>query len=73
MIFEDVQLLDNESIDNHTMKRDYIKIYHQQGAQLNDPDQNIEYIFGENNNYHQIGNSYLQLDITVPDPIAGLI
>ena len=32
---------------------------------MNDPDQNIEFIFGENNNYHQIGNSYLQFDITV--------
>ena len=47
------------------MKRDYLKIYHQQGAQLNDPDQNIEFIFGENNNFHQIGNSYLGFDVTV--------
>ena len=42
-----------------------MKVYHQQGAQLNDPDQNIEFIFGDNNNYHQIGNSYLQFDILV--------
>ena len=39
--------------------------------QLNDPDQNIEFIFAENNNYLQIGNSYLQFDITVQDPSAG--
>ena len=32
---------------------------------MNDPDQNIEFIFGDNNNYHQLGNSYLQFDITV--------
>ena len=32
---------------------------------MNDPDQNIEFIFGDNNNYLQIGNSYLQIDITV--------
>ena len=29
------------------------------------PDQNIDFIFGENNSYIQIGNSYLQYDITV--------
>ena len=27
--------------------------------------QNVEFIFGENNNYHQIGNGYLEFDITV--------
>ena len=64
MSLEDFQLIDNEPIDNSIIKRDFIKVYHQQ-AQLNDPDQNIEFIFGENNNYHQIGNSYLQFDITV--------
>ena len=25
----------------------------------------MEYIFGENNNYHQLGNGYLEFDITV--------
>ena len=25
----------------------------------------MEFIFGENNNYHQIGNGYLEFDITV--------
>ena len=25
----------------------------------------MEFIFGENNNYHQVGNSYLEFDITV--------
>ena len=65
MSLEDFQLIDKEPIDNSIIKRDFIKVYHQQGAQLNDPDQNIEFIFGENNNYHQIGNSYHQFDITV--------
>ena len=64
MSLEDFQLLDNESIDNSLIKRDVMKKYHQQGAQLNDPDQNIEFIFGDNNIYHQIGNSYLQFDIS---------
>ena len=65
MSIEDFQLLDNESIDNSIIKRDFSKVYHQQGAQLNQSDQNIEIIFGENNEYHQIGNGYLEFDITV--------
>ena len=65
MSLEDFELIDNIEIDNSIIKRDFTKIYHQQGAQLNDPDQNIEFMFGENNNYHQIGNSYLQYDVTV--------
>ena len=32
---------------------------------MNDSNQNVEFIFGENNNYHQIGNAYLEFDITV--------
>ena len=47
MSFEDFQLLDNEPFDNSIIKRDFSKIYHQQGALLNDPDQNVEFIFGE--------------------------
>ena len=65
MHLEVFEVIDNEPIDNSIIKRDFIKVYHQQGAQLNDPDQNTEFIFGENNTYHQIGNSYLQFDITV--------
>ena len=65
MSLEDFQLLDNESLDNSIIKRDFTKIYHRQGDQLNQSDQNIEFIFGENNNYHQIGNAYLEFNITV--------
>ena len=65
MSIEDFQLLDKEPFDNSIIKRDFLKIYHQQGAQLNQSDQNIEFIFGENNNYHQVGTSYLEFDITV--------
>ena len=65
MSLEDFQLLDNEPFDNSILKRDFLKVYHQQGAQLNDADQNIEFMFGENNNFHQIGNSYLEFDITI--------
>ena len=65
MSLEDFQLLDNESIDNSVNKRDFTKIHHRQGDQLNQSDENIEFIFGENNNYHQIGNAYLEFNITV--------
>ena len=65
MRLEDFQLLDNEPIDNNIIKKDFLKVYHEQGAQLNQTDQNIEFIFEENNNYHQIDNAYLEFEITV--------
>ena len=66
MSLEDsLELIDNEPFDNSIIKRDFLKVHHQQGAQLNDADQNIEFIFGENNNFHQISNAYLEIDITV--------
>ena len=65
MSLEDIQLLDNEPFDNSIIGRVFLKVYHQQGAQLNQSDQNIEFNFGENNYYHQIGNGYLEFDITV--------
>ena len=70
MSLEDFLLLDKEVFDNSIVKRDFRKVYQQQGAQLNDPDQNVKFIFGENNNYHQIGNAYLEYDITVQNPVA---
>ena len=65
MRLEDFQLLDNEVFDNSIVKRVFTKVYHQQGAQLNDPYQNINFIFGGNNNSHPIGNVYLEYEITV--------
>ena len=38
---------------------------------MHDPNQNVEFIIGENNNYHRVGNSHLGFDVTVRDPIAG--
>ena len=65
MSLEDFKFLDNEPLDNSIIKRDFTKIYHRQGDQLNQSGQNIEFIFGENKNYHQIGNGYLEFNITV--------
>ena len=65
MSLEDFQLLYNERFGNSIIKRDFLKVYHQQGAQLKQRDQNVEFIFGENNNYQQIGNACLEFNITV--------
>ena len=73
MNLEDFQSKDNESIDNGIMKSDYLKTYHQHGANFNDPNRNVEFIFGENNNYHQKGNSYLEIDITVRNTAGSFI
>ena len=47
MSSEDFQLIDNEPIDDSIIKRDYLKVYHQQGANLNDSNQNVAIIFGQ--------------------------
>ena len=41
-----------------------MKRYHRQGSQLNDSNHGIDFFFGEKNNYHQVGNGYLELYIT---------
>ena len=74
---ENFQLIDNETIDNSITKRELLKLYHQQGAKLDKSDKKIEFIFGENINYHQIGNAYLQYEITVEkdaaDPVDRIL
>ena len=67
MSLEDFQLSDIEPFDISIVKRDYLKIYHEQGANLKDPDQNEEFVFAGTNNYHQIGNAYLEFDKSVRD------
>ena len=71
MNLEDFHLLDNTPFNNSISERKFLKLWHQQGAQLNDPNQEIEFIFGENNNYHQCGNSYLEFDTSVRGPTAA--
>ena len=71
MNLDDFQLIDKEIIDKSIMRRDFLKSYHQQAANLNDSDQNTDYIFGESNNYHQIGNAYLHYEITIEKDVAA--
>ena len=70
MSLEDFQIKDNETIKESNKKRIFLKNYYQQAASLNDFDQNIEFIFGEKNIFHQIDNAYLQYDLTIEKGIA---
>ena len=65
MTLEGFSLVDNEVFDNSNMKRDFLKFYHQEGANLDNSHRNIEFTLGENKNYHQIRNAYLQYEMTV--------
>ena len=60
MSIENFEILDIEPNDNYIEKRGFLKLYHQQAANLKDSDENIEVTFDESNNYHQIGNVDLQ-------------
>ena len=65
MSAEDFQLIHDSKLDDSYIKRDFIKIYHQHGAEVNNENQNIKFYFGENLNYIKIGKSYLENDIEV--------
>ena len=65
MSAEDFQLIDDSKIDDSIIKRDFIKIYHQHGAEVNNENQNIKFYFAENLNYIQLGNAHLEIDILV--------
>ena len=65
MSAEDFQLIDDSEIDDSIIKQDFIKIYHQHGAEVNNENQNINFYFRENLKYIQIGNAYLKIDILV--------
>ena len=71
MSLGDFQSIDNETKDNSFICRDFLKVYRQQEANLNDSDQKFEFILGENKNYHQIGNHYLQDEMTIEKDVAN--
>ena len=58
-------MIDDSQIDDSIIKRDFIKIYHQHGAEVNNENQSIKFYFGENLNYIQKGRAYLEIDIEV--------
>ena len=56
----DFQVIDNEKIHISMIKKIFIKTYHQHGAQIDD-DKKSNFCFGENLNYTQIENGYLEI------------
>ena len=65
MSFQVFKPLDTEPNDNYFREREFPKVYYHQQENSDYSDRNLEVIFGENKNYHQIGNVYLQYDITI--------
>ena len=65
MSAEDFQLIDDEKIDDSIIKRDLIKVYLQSGANVGAENSQIKFYFGENHNFIQVGNGYLEFDIRV--------
>ena len=65
MSANDFQLIDDEKIDDSIIKRDFIKIYHQSGANVDAENSQIKFYFGENHNFIQVGNGYLEFDIRI--------
>ena len=65
MSAEDFQLIDDSKIDDSILIGDFWKTFYQHGAEINKGNQNINFYFGENPNYIQIGNAYLEIDIEV--------
>ena len=65
MSAEDFQLIDDSKIVNSIIKRDFIKIYHQSGANVDAENSQIKFYFGEHHNFIQVGNGYLEFDIRV--------
>ena len=58
-------MIDDSKIDDSIIKRDFIKIYHQHGAEVDNENQNIKFFFRELPNYIQIGKGYLEIDTDV--------
>ena len=56
MNLEDFQIIYDILIDNSIIQLEYLEVYHQQGTQLIDGNQGIDFLFDLNSNYNQIGN-----------------
>ena len=65
MSAEEFQLIDDSRIDDSIIRRGFVKIYHQHGAEVNNENRKSKFYFGENLIYIQIGNSLLEIDIEV--------
>ena len=61
----DYQLIDEEKQDDSIIKGDFIKIYHQSGDNVNSENSNIKFYSGENRNFIEVRNGYLEFFITI--------
>ena len=52
----DFQLVDDEKIDHSIIKRDFVKIYYQSGADVTNGNSNVKIYIGENHNFIQVCN-----------------
>ena len=65
MSAEDFKLIGGTKIDDSLIKRDFIKIYHQSGVDVNNETSNIKYSFGESHTFIKTGNGFSEFDIKV--------
>ena len=65
MSAEDIHSLDETIFESSIKKRDFSKICNQQGANLNDSDENSDYFFEDNRNYYQIEDAHLQFELSL--------
>ena len=65
MSLENFQMLGGTTIGTSFIRRNSVKIYHQQGAQSINSNHGNGFIIIANNIYHQIGNAYLEFDVTL--------
>ena len=65
MSAEDFQLVNIEKIVESIIKRDFLKMYHQSGANVDAENSQIKFSFGEIHNFIQVGNGYLEFDIRI--------
>ena len=59
MSAEDIHLIGNEKIVNSNIKRDFLKIYHQHWAEINNENQGIKFLSVDDLNHIQRINGYL--------------
>ena len=59
----DFQLVNDERIDDSIIERDFMKINHQFGADVNNQNSNINFYCGESQTFIQVGSGYLEFDI----------
>ena len=65
MSAEGFQILNKEKNDIWIIERDFLKLYHQHGANVNEKNQSIIFFFGKNFDYTQLGTGYCQFEIRV--------